>query len=124
MSHCGKEVIWIRRMISELQGLVRDDTPPRPTNVMSDNTAAISMASVEQVSSRNKHIHVKYHHTKNLIVNDIIAIHYVPTTEQLADILTKPVDFQTLHKLRTSLCITEREMSKSVRNDNSRNKVR
>ena len=99
-------------MISELPGLLREATTLRPTNFMSDNTAAISMASVEQVSSRNKHIHVKYHHTKNLIANDINAFHYVPTTEHLADILTKPVDFQTQHKLRTSLCITEREMSR------------
>ena len=38
---------------------------------------------------RTKHINVKYHHFRNEVANKTIKIGYVPTEDQVADMLTK-----------------------------------
>lgn len=70
-----------------------------PTTMMTDNTASISLATNPQVSERNKHIEIKVHHIRDLLRRDIISLSHIATTEQLADILTKPLAREPFHYL-------------------------
>ena len=54
-----------------------------------DNKAAISIAHNPILHDRTKHIEVDKHFIKEKIESGLIYIPYVPTTQQMADILTK-----------------------------------
>ena len=57
--------------------------------VFVDNGGAINLASNPLSSARTKHIDVRFHFVRELLSSGIIAVKYVPTSEQRADILTK-----------------------------------
>ena len=70
--------------------------------VFEDNTSAISAATAEKVTKSSKHISTKYHHFKQYVVERLVELHHIPTTQQIADIFTKPLQpkqFLVLRKL-------------------------
>jgi hypothetical protein len=70
--------------------------------VFEDNNGALEMAKTPKLRPRTKHINVKYHHFREAVHNGAITIHKVNTTEQQADIFTKPFPqsiFEYLRKL-------------------------
>ena len=56
-----------------------------------DNAAAKAMAEATASSSRTRHISVRFHYIRDLVTSGKLQIIYVPTTRQLADVLTKPL---------------------------------
>jgi hypothetical protein len=44
---------------------------------------------------RTKHLNIKYHHFREEVKKGTVSVHYVNTGEQMADMLTKPLE-QTL----------------------------
>jgi hypothetical protein len=82
-----QEVIWLRRMLLELQ--VIDEVS---TRIWQDNQGAIALAKNPIMHARTKHIDIKYHFTRNLIEDGVIVIEYKPTQDMVADALTKAVN--------------------------------
>jgi hypothetical protein len=63
-----------------------------PTTAISvDNTGAIAMANAEGPTKRTKHIDVQHHYVQQQVAAGVIKLRQVPTTEQKADFLTKPL---------------------------------
>ena len=60
-----------------------------PTQVYCDNKAAISIAHNPVLHDRTKHVEVDKHFIKEKIENGTICMSYLPTSEQVADVLTK-----------------------------------
>ncbi|CAL2255520.1 unnamed protein product [Prunus armeniaca] len=50
--------------------------------------------------SRTKHIDIKHHFIRDLVEDKILSLEFVPSEKQLADILTKALDFQKHVTLR------------------------
>lgn len=100
LSSCGKELTWMRRIYSELTTRTpySECSCLKPSNVREDNTAAISLACNDVISTRNKHIDIKTHHVRDLIRKKELILERVGSSEQLADMLTKPVDRYTLRR--------------------------
>ena len=51
---------------------------------------------------KTKHIDIRYHFIRDLVERKIVALEYIPTKCQNADIFTKPLDrskFETLHQV-------------------------
>ena len=88
-SHCGTMIEWLRGLLQELQ--IEGTIPDGPTPIYADNQAAIGMAERLKFSKKTKHIAIRYHYIRELVDKDIIRIEYIPTTEIIADALTKPV---------------------------------
>ena len=61
------------------------------------------MAQSEKFTPRTKHIALKYHWFKQYEKSGLFDINYVNTHEQLADILTKPLDEYNFKRLRKML---------------------
>ncbi|CAN0489253.1 unnamed protein product, partial [Laminaria digitata] len=59
--------------------------------VFVDNKGAIALANDPLSSARTKHIDVRFHFIRELVRSKTISVEYVPTKEQRADILTKPL---------------------------------
>ena len=67
--------------------------------IFCDNTSAITISNNPIQNSRYKHIDIRYHFIREHIMNDIVELYFVPTTEQIADVFTKPLDESTFSKL-------------------------
>ncbi|KAJ3662740.1 hypothetical protein Zmor_007071 [Zophobas morio] len=81
-----KEIIWVRGLLADLGVMQR-----QPTIVHMDNAAAEHLVRNPVHHRRTKHIDVKFHYTRDAYQRGEIDINHVGTTEQLADMFTKPL---------------------------------
>ena len=77
------KVIWIRRILQELKV-----SESLPMILYCANKAAISIAHNPVLHDQTKHVEVEKHFIKEKI-GGIVCITYVPTRDQVADLLTK-----------------------------------
>jgi hypothetical protein len=66
-----------------------------------DNTSAINISKNPVQHSRTKHIDIRHHFLSDLVEFEVVSLSFIPTENQLADILTKPLDgsrFESLQK--------------------------
>ena len=57
--------------------------------IFSDNQGAIKLSRNPQHHNRSKHIDIKYHFVRDSYQKGLIELVYIPTSEMVADILTK-----------------------------------
>jgi hypothetical protein len=65
-----------------------------------DNTACMAYAKNPVDYKKSKHIDVKYHFVREKVASGEIVLEYVQSSDQLADIFTKPLDYPKLSSLR------------------------
>ena len=87
LSDLGRDLAWFASLIKEieLQKTVEDIT------VAVDNKGAIDLANSEtsQNSFRTKHMNIRLHFVRELILANLIKLQYVKTNANAADFLTK-----------------------------------
>ena len=83
--HCSTEVVFLRRLMEEL-GFHQS-----PTVIYQDNQSTIHWAQGRENFHRTKHMDVKYHYVRQLVIDAVIEVVYLPTTQMVADVLTKPI---------------------------------
>jgi hypothetical protein len=83
-THAAKEVMWLRRLISEVSGPLEE-----PTTLFSDSQSAIALTKDGHYHARTKHIDIRYHFIWYIIEAGHIKLIYCPTHEMTADVLTK-----------------------------------
>lgn len=84
MSQAAAEVTWIVRLLEEL-GV----SSLRPVILHCDNQSAIHIGKNPVFHERTKHIEIDCHFTREKILEGLLQLSYMPTNQQLADILTK-----------------------------------
>jgi hypothetical protein len=89
-------VIWLRDVLCDLNYQQRE-----PTVIFEDNTAAIKWSSCS--SRRAKHIDLKVCFLFEVVSMKQAILKYLPTSEQVADILTKPLEANIVSFLRKKL---------------------
>jgi len=87
-SSVAKEVVWIKKFISEL-GIVPSIVDP--IGLYCDNNGAIAQAKEPRSHQRSKHILRRYHLIREIIDRGDVKICRVPTLDNIADPLTKPL---------------------------------
>jgi hypothetical protein len=80
------ELLWLRNLLRDL-----GFKPKQAMNLFCDNKAAIDISHNPVQHDRTKHVEVDRHFIKEKLEAKLIAFPFVPTEEQLADILTKAV---------------------------------
>lgn len=63
----------------------------RKLPIKCDNTRQISLAKKLVYPSKTKHIEVRHHSIRKHVIIDDTSLEYVDTSDQLADIFTKPL---------------------------------
>jgi hypothetical protein len=72
-----------------------------------DNTTAINISKNPVQHSRTKHIDIRHHFICDLVESREVALMFIPTENQLADILTKPHDGSRFESLRKAIGISD-----------------
>jgi hypothetical protein len=103
LSYALRDAIPIMELLKELKKKkfpVRSTIPNVHCKVFEDNSGALEMATVHKSRPRTKHLNVKLHHFRDYVTRKEISIHPIDTSMQLADYLTKAVNWVTLSRLR------------------------
>jgi hypothetical protein len=82
---CTK-ALWLRKSISDLF-----DQIPESTIIYCDNKSCIRLSEHHMFHERSKHIEIKYYFIRDKVQEGEVKLEYIPTDEQTADILTKPL---------------------------------
>ncbi|KAH9663755.1 retrovirus-related pol polyprotein from transposon RE1 [Citrus sinensis] len=61
--------------------------------------------------SRSKHIELDVHYIRDKVLNKELEVRYIPTKEQVADVLTKPLSFPKFSYFRSKLNVFGRPLS-------------
>ena len=83
----AKEAVFILSLMTELGYYKEGYKLP----IYTDNSGALQLAKNPVFHERTKHIAVRYHYIRDLINNGILELVYIPTEDQKADGLTKPL---------------------------------
>jgi hypothetical protein len=86
VSAAVQEAIFLRGLMGDL-GYVQAGA----TTIYEDNQGCIAMTENPVMHQRTKHIDIRYHFVRERVESGDIKLEYVPTEEQLADLLTKPL---------------------------------
>jgi hypothetical protein len=103
LSQSLREVLPLMRLVKELKQAgfdINSDTPLVHCKVFEDNSGALEMAKVPKMRPRTKHMNLKYHHFREAVENGQVTIHAINTSNQLADIFTKPLGMELFTKMR------------------------
>ena len=84
VTHAAKECIWLRHLIEELS-----PSPLSTTTLYCNNQATLKLATDNNYRVRTKHIDICFHFICQVMASGAVDIHYCPTDDMTADILTK-----------------------------------
>ncbi|KAL2941800.1 Retrovirus-related Pol polyprotein from transposon TNT 1-94 [Bienertia sinuspersici] len=98
LSHAAAEVTWVVRLLEEF-GL----TNLQPVTLFCDNQSSIHIAKNPVHHERTKHIEIDVHFTRDKILEGLLHLAYVPTSEQLADVFTKVLPSSQFSHLLSNL---------------------
>eukprot|EP00253_Pinus_taeda_P033835 PITA_33835 len=97
-----REAVWLRKMLSDLF-----IGPLDPTIIHCDNTSYIRLFEDLVFHGKTKHINNKYHYIRKLVQDGVLRLNYIPTDDQIADILTKFLPNKKLVYFRNKLGLVD-----------------
>ena len=72
-------------------------------DLFEDNQGAIAIAENPISGGQTKHIDVRYHFIRELVEHKVLNIQYTESSNQYADILTKPLGLEAFAEHRSLL---------------------
>ncbi|CAH2207849.1 jg3075, partial [Pararge aegeria aegeria] len=93
-----REALWLKSLAASININIVN-----PIIIYEDNNGCISIANNPTNHKRTKHIDIKYHFSREQIEKNVIKLNYIPTGQQLADALTKPLPAITFHEMRRKM---------------------
>ena len=99
MAACAaaQEAVWLIQLLKEFTCQFF-----HPVVIFEDNSACIAYVKNNNNPKRSKHIDVRYHFITDLVHANVITMVPVRTTDNIADIMTKPLDKHTFARLASS----------------------
>jgi len=97
MAACAaaQESVWLIQLLKEFTCKFND-----PLIIYEDNKACQDYSKNSTNHQRTKHISVRYHFIRDLIADRIITLTAIPSEDNIADIMTKPLDKKIFQRLR------------------------
>jgi hypothetical protein len=98
LHHAGKELVFLRELLHSL------GTPsPTSTPLHCDNDAMRLLAEDHSHHANVKHIRVKYHTIRDIVEEGLTHVARVCSSDNVADILTKPLARPSFERFRALL---------------------
>ncbi|XP_078444848.1 secreted RxLR effector protein 161-like [Wolffia australiana] len=98
---CVTQVLWMKHQLEDY-GIFLEKIP-----ILCDNTSAINLAKNPIVHSRTKHIEVRHHFIRDHISKNDVELKFIETSNQIADIFTKPLVGERFSTLVRELGMTK-----------------
>jgi len=92
----ASEVLWLRDLLAELGYYPKNSA----STIFCDNLGTIHIANNDVVTPKMKHIAMRHHFLKENIAARKIEIEYIPTADNIADFMPKPLDGKQFAKFR------------------------
>ncbi|GAU51364.1 hypothetical protein TSUD_383580 [Trifolium subterraneum] len=115
LADLAAEITWVSSLLQELK------LPQlRKPVLWCDNLSAKALASNPVMHARSKHIEIDVHYIRDKVLQNEITIAYVPSTDQIANCLTKALTHSRFNQLRDKLgvIISPTSLRGSVREQN------
>jgi hypothetical protein len=80
-----KEAIWLKGLVSKF------NSTHGVIIVYCDSQSAIHLTKDQMFHERTKHIDVRYHFVRDIVVSGDIIVNKISTTDNPVDMLTKPL---------------------------------
>lgn len=93
-----KEANWLKNLLTEME-LEGEFLEENKIKLYCDNQAAIKLAQNGQYCKKSKHINLKYLYIRQEIEDGKYDVSYMPTSQMLADILTKALAKNKIKKI-------------------------
>jgi len=94
---CCTQLLWMKTQLGDYR--FTQDT----MIINCDNTSAINISKNPVQHSRTKHIDIRHHFLRDLVESEVVSLSFIPTENQLANILTKPLDGSRFESLRKAI---------------------
>ena len=98
MASAVQEAIYLRALMKDFGYPMKEST-----YIGEDNQSCIKMCHNPVMHKRSKHIDTKLHFIRERVENGEVRIHYIPTDDMTADILTKSLPRVKVEKHRSVL---------------------
>jgi hypothetical protein len=95
---CACHSIWMERVLNSL-----DFSSCKCVKIFCDNSSTIKLSKNPVLHGRTKHIDIKFHFLRDLVKEGVVELVHCGTSEQMADIMTKPLKLESFLKLRNML---------------------
>lgn len=104
---CACQCVWMQRVLNSL-----GYDHCRCVTLFCDNTSTIKLAKNHVFHGRSKHINVRFHFIRDLSKDGVVKLEFCGSSEQLADIFTKPLKLEAFERLRKMLgVVAKREVN-------------
>ena len=98
ITHSGKEAVFLNHLFGDLAIPVSNLIP-----LLVDNQLAIALVENPIFHVHSKHIKVCHHWMCEKVGDGTIQLEYVPMTDQVVDIFTKPLNAEKFRKFRDAV---------------------
>ena len=113
VSEASRVIVWLGNLLHEITG----SQSFFPGILNCDSQGAIAMVKSESPHRKSKHIEIRCHFIRQLCAEEKVALIYVPTELQLADLMTKALSSDKVVKFRELIGLQmDNEERRSVRN--------
>jgi hypothetical protein len=102
LSVAVREAVWLRKLLADLFGHVLDSTV-----IHCDNQSCVKLSENPVFHDKSKHIEIKYHYIRDMVQRKAVLVQYLPTDEQVVDVLTKPLTRTKFEYFRDRLGVAE-----------------
>lgn len=102
MAGACTELVWLQQLLRELH------VPLKSNPILwCDNLGATFLASNPVFHARTKHIEIDYHFVREKVANKQLAVRFISSKDQLADLFTKALSGTRLAFLRDKLTLRD-----------------
>jgi hypothetical protein len=81
-----REAVWLQKLLAGLFGQSLESTI-----IHCDNQSCVKLSINPMFHDKTKHVKIKYHCIRDMVLRKTIQLRYICTDEQMADILIKPL---------------------------------
>ncbi|KAG6536230.1 hypothetical protein ZIOFF_001281 [Zingiber officinale] len=99
---CVCHAIWLKRLLQDLK--LQQEAP---TKIYLDNKSAIALAKNPVHHERSEHIDTRIHFIREYVKSKEIELLHVKSSDQVADIFTKPLKAEAFQHLRNLLGLNQ-----------------
>jgi len=97
-SQATTQVLWINKYLSKIELALS-----KPITIFTNNKGLIAHCLNDKNHRRTKHINIKHHFVKDQVKSGNAAFEYIPTTNNIANLFTKPLACDKIQSFSSQL---------------------